>query len=181
VPNLIHYLFLKYISIFLYSVSFLDFLMSLLIHQGPLDQPWVFFHNCILSIPKFTPIPSCLILPWRGSPHFFLAIAAWKWMNVKVIQLCPTLCNPMDYTVHGKNTGVGSRALLQGIFPTQGSNPGLLHCRWILYQLNYTGSPRVLEWVAYPFSRGYSWPRNQIGVSFITSRFFTNWAIREAQ
>jgi len=62
----------------------------------------------------------------------------------------------MDYTVHGQNTGVGSRALLQGIFPTQGSNPGLLHCRWILYQLNYTGSPRVLEWVAYPFSRGYS-------------------------
>ena len=41
----------------------------------------------------------------------------------------------------GKNTGVGCHALLQGIFPTQGSNPGLLHCRWILYQLSYQGSP----------------------------------------
>ena len=37
----------------------------------------------------------------------------------------------------GQNTGAGSRSLLQGIFPTQGSNPGLLHCRWILYQLSY--------------------------------------------
>ena len=42
----------------------------------------------------------------------------------------------------GKNTGVGCHALLQGIFPTQGLNPGLLHCRWILYQLSYQGSPR---------------------------------------
>ena len=40
-----------------------------------------------------------------------------------------------------KNTGVGSLSLLQGIFPTQESNQGLLHCRWILYQLNYQGSP----------------------------------------
>ena len=41
----------------------------------------------------------------------------------------------------GKNTGVGCRALFQGIFPTQGSNPSLLHCRQILYQLSYQGSP----------------------------------------
>ena len=61
-----------------------------------------------------------------------------------VTQSCPTLCNPMDYSpsgfsVHedspGKNTGVGCHALFQGIFSTQGSNPGLLHCRGILYQL----------------------------------------------
>ena len=45
-----------------------------------------------------------------------------------------------------------SLAFLQGIFPTQGSNPGLLHCRQILYHLNHKGSPRILEWVAYPFS-----------------------------
>ena len=50
----------------------------------------------------------------------------------------------------GQDTGVGSPALLQGIFPTQGSNPGLPHCRKILYQLNHKGSPRILEWVAYP-------------------------------
>ena len=80
----------------------------------------------------------------------------------------------------GQNTGVGSLSLLQGIFPTQGSNPGLPHCRWILYQLNHKGCPRILEWVAYPFSRGSSWPRNQTGVSCIAGRFFTNWAIREA-
>ena len=41
----------------------------------------------------------------------------------------------------GQNTGEGSLSLLQGIFPTQGSNPGLLHCRWILYQLSYEGKP----------------------------------------
>ena len=43
----------------------------------------------------------------------------------------------------GQNTGVGSYSLLQGIFPTQGSNPGLLHCWWILYQLSYQGSPTL--------------------------------------
>ena len=50
----------------------------------------------------------------------------------------------------GQNTGVGSLSLLQRIFPTQGSNPGLPHCRWILYQLSHKGSLRILEWVAYP-------------------------------
>ena len=48
----------------------------------------------------------------------------------------------------GQNTGVGSLSLLQGIFPTQGSNPGLPHCRWILHQLSHKRSPRILEWVA---------------------------------
>ena len=42
----------------------------------------------------------------------------------------------------GHNTGVGNFSLLQGIFPNQGSNPGLLHCRWILCQLSHQGSPR---------------------------------------
>ena len=56
----------------------------------------------------------------------------------------------------GQNTGVGSCSLLQGIFPTQGMDPGLPHCRWILYQLSHKGSPKILEWVAYPFSSGSS-------------------------
>ena len=56
----------------------------------------------------------------------------------------------------GQNTGVGSLSLLQGIFPTQGLNPGLLHCRQILYQLSHKGSPRILECVAYAFSSGSS-------------------------
>ena len=69
----------------------------------------------------------------------------------------------------------------QGIFPTQGSNPGLPHCMQILYHLSYKGSPRILEWVAYPFSSGSSWPRNWIKVSCIAGRFFTSWATREAK
>ena len=63
-------------------------------------------------------------------------------VKVKVVQLCPTLCDPMDYTVHG---------ILQA---------------------------RTLEWVAFPFSRGSSQPRDQTQVSHITGRFFTT---REAQ
>ena len=74
-------------------------------------------------------------------------------------QSCPTLFDPMDYSrpgssVHGdspgKNPGVGCHALLQGIFPNQGLNPGLPHSRWILYHLSHEGSPRILEWVNYP-------------------------------
>ena len=80
----------------------------------------------------------------------------------------------------GQNTGVGSLSLLQRIFPIQGLNPGLPHCRQILYQPSHKGSPRILEWVAYPFSRGSSWPRKWTRVSCIAGRLFTNWATREA-
>ena len=67
-----------------------------------------------------------------------------------------------------------SLSLLQGIFPTQASNPGLPLCRQILYQLSHKGSPGILEWVDYPFSSRSSQPRNQIGVSCIAGGFFTN-------
>ena len=103
-------------------------------------------------------------------------------MKMKVTQSCPTLCDPKDlyspWNSPGWNTAVGSLSLLHGIFPTQELNPSLLHCRWI-HQLNHKGSPRILEWVAYPFSRGSSWPRNQTRVSYIAGGFFTNRAIRE--
>ena len=79
----------------------------------------------------------------------------------------------------GQNMRVGSHSLFQGIFPTQGFNPGLSHCRQILYQLSHRRSPRKLEWVAYPLSSGTSWPRNRTGVSCIAGGFFTNWAMRE--
>ena len=79
----------------------------------------------------------------------------------------------------GQNTGMGSCSLLQGIFPTQGLNPGLPHCRWILYQLSHQGSPRILGWVAYPFSSGSSPPRNWTRVFWIAGGFFTSWATRE--
>ena len=81
----------------------------------------------------------------------------------------------------GQNTGVGSLSLLQRIFPSQGLNPRLPHPhRWILYQLSHKGSSRILGWVAFPFSRGSSWPRNQTRFSCIAGGFFTNWAIRKA-
>ena len=64
-------------------------------------------------------------------------------VKVKLTQLCPTLCDPMDYTVHGilqARILECSLSLLQTIFPTQGSNSGLPHCRRILYQLSHKGS-----------------------------------------
>ena len=80
----------------------------------------------------------------------------------------------------GQNTGVGSLSLLQQIFLTQESDSGLPLCKWIPYQLSHKGSPRVLEWVAYPFSSRSSWPRHQTGVTCIAGGFFTNWAIRKS-
>jgi len=79
-----------------------------------------------------------------------------------------------------QSTGMGRLSLLQGIFPTQGSNPDLLCCRQILYYLSHKGSPRILEWVAYPLSIRSPPLRNLTGVSCIAGRFFTNWSIREA-
>jgi len=72
----------------------------------------------------------------------------------------------------GQNTGVGSLSLLQGIFPTH--DPGLPHCRQIIYQQSHKRSSRALEWVAIPFFRESSRPRNRTGVSCIAGRFFTN-------
>ena len=72
-------------------------------------------------------------------------------VSVLGTQLCPNLCNPMDCSLPGssvyedspgKNTGVGCHALLQGIFPTQRSKPGLLRCRQILHHLSTRGAPR---------------------------------------
>ena len=105
-------------------------------------------------------------------------------VKVKVTQSCRTLRPHGLYSPWNspdQNTGAGSLSLLQGIFPTQGSNPGVPHCRRILYQLSHKGSPRILEWIAYPFSRGSSQPWNWTGVSYIAGRFFTNWVMKEAQ
>ena len=74
-------------------------------------------------------------------------IIYFKVSEVKVAQSCLILYNPRNFP--GQNTGVGSLSLLQGIFPTQGSNPGLLHCRRILHQLSHKGSPGTL--LAAPF------------------------------
>ena len=102
-----------------------------------------------------------------------------------VVQLCLSVCNPMDCSppgssVCGNSPGKSTRVGCHALLPTQWSYPGLLHCRWILYRLSHQGSPKILEWVAYPFSRESSWPRNWTGVSCIAGRFFTSWAAREA-
>ena len=67
----------------------------------------------------------------------------WKWKSLSRVRLFVThgLYSPWN---SGQNTGVGSLFLLQGIFPTQGSNPGLPPCRWILYQLRHKGSSHLL-------------------------------------
>ena len=86
--------------------------------------------------------------PWQ-----YLACCA---VLCSVTQSCPTLWDPVDWLIYprgspGKNTGVGCHAILQGIFPTQGSNSGLLHCWQIFfYHLSHQGSLRILEWVDYP-------------------------------
>ena len=82
-------------------------------------------------------------------PVYYLTCLEWRCLikrsEVKVAQSCPTLCDPMNYTVHG---------ILQA---------------------------RILEWVAFPFSRGPSQPSDWTQVSCIAGRFFTSWATREAQ
>ena len=62
--------------------------------------------------------------------------------NIKKVKKSP-------WNSPGQNTRVVSLSLLQGIFPTQGSNPGLPHCRWVFYRLSHKGSPRILEWITY--------------------------------
>ena len=59
---------------------------------------------------------------------------------------------------------MGNLSLLQGIFPTQELNWGLLNYRQILYQLSHKGSPRILEWVVYPITSRSSRPRSQTRV-----------------
>ena len=88
---------------------------------------------------------------WHTNSHQVCKILVNINVLCLVTQLYLTLCGPVDcsppsFSVHedspGKKTGVGCHSLLQGIFPTQGSNPGLSHCGWILYHLSHQGSPK---------------------------------------
>ena len=86
---------------------------------------------------------------FKVSSFSALSEAASESRSVVTNSLWPHgLYSPWNSLDH--NTGVGSLSLLQGIFATQGSNPGLPHCRQFPYHLSQQGSPRILEWVAYP-------------------------------
>ena len=93
-------------------------------------------------------------------------------VKVKVAESYPTLCDPKEQSMEFSRPEYqsGQPFLSPGTFPIQVSNPGLLHYKQILYHLSHQGSPRILEWVAFPFSRGSSKPRNRTGVSCIAGR-----------
>jgi len=156
--------------------------------------PKLWAHSVKVSIPEINNI-------WLPSPHFcttsklrmiFTYLRGWKLERIIIFSDLwkwshSVLSNSLwphglysPWNSPGQNIEVGSLFLFQGTFPTQGLNPGLPHCRQILYQLSHKRSPRILEWIAYPFSRGSSQPRNRTGVSYIAGGFFTNWAMREA-
>ena len=104
----------------------------------------------------------------------------WKWKSLSCVL---TLCDPMEYTVHGF---LQARILEWIAFPFSRDlpNPGIKPRSPTLqvdsYQLSHRVNPRILEWVTYLFSSGSSRPMKQTGVSCIAGGFFANWAIREA-
>ena len=102
-------------------------------------------------------------MKWKLLSHVWLFATPWT-MGILQARILECIAFPFS----------------RGSSSTQGLNRGLPHCRWILYQLSHKGSPRILYWVAYPFSSGFSWHRNRTRVSCIAGRFFTNWNIREA-
>ena len=107
------------------------------------------------------------IFPTQGSnPCLLLGrqiLFHWKWKFLNCVRFLRPHGLYSPWNSPGQNTGVGSLSLLQGIFPTLGSNPCLLHCRQILYQLSHKGSPRILEWVAYPSLADLSDPGIKLG------------------
>ena len=126
------------------------------------------FMLCLLAMSFFQRFPPVSLKKSESQSYSVMSDSLWP----------HGLYNPWNSP--GQSIGVGSLSLLQGIFPTQGSYPGFPYCRRILYQLSQKGSPRILEWVAYPFSSRSSLPRNWTRVSWIAGGFFINWAIREA-
>jgi len=116
---------------------------------GDPHHVWIYSCSAISFSPRASPLETYQDASGEnGEPEkFWLDFTNFLWkpkVKVKGTQSCPTLCDPIDYTVHG---------ILQ---------------------------VRILVWVAFPFSRGSSWPRNRTRVFCIAGRFLTNWAIREA-
>ena len=100
-----------------------------------------------------------------------------------VAQSCLTLCDPMYCSQAPLSPGKILQARIlewvampssKGIFPTQGLNPGLLHCRWIPYHLSHEGSPRILEWGNLSFLQENFPTQGSTQVSCIAGGFFTS-------
>ena len=95
-------------------------------------------------------LTSLVVVRGRIMSSCLLCFAVLCLVLLSRVQLCNSRdCSPPGYSVHGDspgNTGVGCHAL-QGIFPTQGLNPGLQHCRWILHHLSHQRSPILLPCV----------------------------------
>ena len=110
-------------------------------------------HGCIIQSPWFT-LGFTLTL---GRCTSYVLCCAESFSHVQLFSI-PWAVSPPGSSVHGdspgKNTRVGCHAVFQGNLPTQGSNPGLPHCRQTLYHRATRKSPKILEWVAYPLARG---------------------------
>ena len=105
----------------------------------------------------------------------------WKWKKAKVTQSCSTLCYPMEYSPWNslsQNTGVGSLSLLQGIFPTQGSNPGLPWADSLPAEPQ--GKPKNSGVGSLSLLQQIFLTQESTRISYIVGGFFINWAIREA-
>ena len=149
---------------------------SLKTTSTPISSTWVYpppqspKPECILhlSLPSLSVSSTSVSQAWNLRVRLYFSFSI-------ITQWCPTLCDPMDCSPPGssdhgyspgKNTGVGWHALLQGIFPTQGWNPGLPHCRWILYHLSHQGSPSASSINRFLKTTD---PSSQISFNFISS------------
>ena len=107
------------------------------ISQEISHETYHYYYN-ILLLKNF----KCLLFSERVAElSIIFPSEKWKWKLLSCVWLFVTPWIYSPWNSAGQNTGVGSLSLLQGIFPTQGSNPGLLQCRRILYSLSHQGSP----------------------------------------
>ena len=133
-------------NLFIVQISYKTEIELLLLHHDENDHVWLDGVNSEKS--EALVCPCLLYTALTANLSTFFRLLLWM-LESEVTQSCPTLCNPMDNSLQrappsmgflGKCTGVCCHFLLQGIFPTQGSNPGLPHCRQMLYGVSHWGS-----------------------------------------